>query len=162
MTVTIQPPAMISSEPELILLPFSCDEMAAFRNVGDRSTSFQCLAHAAMRLQVLRTFRSVSLGAGADAGAAKAEDTALAALGACPAPDRQALALKTDLFAAREARDDNLAAMLAAALSADAARLTAQDERRHPASMPAPPSPALSPSAAKRRRFASQRALGPG
>lgn len=123
--------------PALALAPFSCDELSSFRRLGRQAGHFQALAHAAMRLQVLRTFRSAGLGPEAAAGAEMAEDAALAALGRCPCPDREGLRLKRALFGSRQAHGDNLEAMLAASVAADETRLDAEDAaaRRHRAAL---------------------------
>ncbi|MCW6512853.1 hypothetical protein [Lichenifustis flavocetrariae] len=127
-----------SIPPVFALAPFSCDELSSFRRLGRQHGHFQALVHTVMRLQLLRTFRAASLDPEVAAGAAMAEDAALAALGRCPCPDHDALLLKRDLFGSRQERKDNLAAMLAASVAADEARLTVNDiGERPPSSAPA-------------------------
>ena len=115
----------------LAIKPFSADELAAFRRLGDREDNFDDLARTALRLQVLRTFRGARLSGAVEEGAAKAEDAALARLACCPSPDEERLALKADLFSSRLAGGDNFAAMLKAALGVDATRLGAARERAY-------------------------------
>lgn len=105
------------------LEPFSRDELYLLRRRARRPDRFNELAREVLRLQVLRTFCGTSVDLEARLGASRAEGDALAALARACAPDREALRLKAGLFASCEDADDNLSAMLAASLRADASRL---------------------------------------